>query len=361
MKLISYYIPIVFLISACSTKKDHTRAVIKNITVSLYASANVKATDQYTVTSTVPGIVKQINVNPGDLVKAGEILFVLENREAVLNAANARQALDFTTSNSRASSERLQEAIYQVQVAKEKYQLDSAFYYRQKILWEQNIGTRLDFDQRHLAFTTSAINYDAANKSLAQLKKQLKNDLELSKINYSISKKRQTDYLIKSEIDGKVFDVIKNKGELITTQTTLCVLGKPDQFYLEMNVDEKDIIKINLSQRVEITMDSYQGQSFSGRVSKIYPIMDERSRTFKVEAVFLNPPGKLYPNLTAEVNIIVSVKKNAMLIPRNYLDKNNCVWLKGDIKKKVITGVQDEKNVEILHGLDTQETIYKPD
>jgi HlyD family secretion protein len=361
MKLANYYITLVFLISACSTKRDHTNPVIKDITVSLYASANVKAKDQYTVISTVPGIIKQIKVEPGDLVKAGDLLLVLENREAALNAANARQALDFTTSNSQANSERLQEALYQVQTAKEKYLLDSTVYYRQKNLWEQNIGTRLDFDQRHLAFTTSKINYETAGKSLTQLKKQLKNDVDLSRINYSISKKRQTDYLIKSEIDGKVFDVIKNKGELINPQTVIGIIGKPDQFYLEMNVDEKDITRVRLGQRVEITMDSYQGQSFRGQVSKIYPIMDERSRTFKVEAVFLNPPPKLYPNLTAEVNIVVSVKRKALLIPRSYLDKDNYVWLKGGVKKKVITGAQDERSVEILRGIDTLETIYKPD
>lgn len=89
--------------------------------------------------------------------------------------------------------------------------------------------------------------------------------------------------------------------------------------------------------------------------------MDDRSRTFRVEAVFSNPPGTLYPNLTAEANIIVEVKKKAILIPRSYLDKDNQVWLKDGSKRKVITGVQDERNVEILQGLTTQEVIYKPD
>lgn len=218
MKLVNYAIPLVFLISACSNKKEHTQAVIHDLTVSLYASANVKAKDQYTVISTVPGIIKQINVQPGDLVKAGDVLFVLESREAALNAANARQVLDFSLSNSQANSEQLQEALFEVQAAKDKYRLDSAFYGRQKNLWKQNIGTLLDFDQRQLAFTNSKINYDVAVKHLTQLKKKLKNDLELSRINYLITQKRATDYLIKSEINGKAFDAIKNKGELVAEQ-----------------------------------------------------------------------------------------------------------------------------------------------
>lgn len=361
MKLVKYYFALALLLSACSPKTEHTRAAIKDITVSLYASATVKAKDQYTVVSTVPGIIKQIRVAPGNVVKAGDILFVLENKEAALNTANARQSLDFNALNTQGNSERIRDALYQVQTAKAKYQLDSALYYRQKNLWEQNIGTRVDFDQRQLAITTSKLSYHAAAANLTQLQKQLNNELALSKINYSISAKRQTDYIIKSEIDGKIFDVTKNQGELITSQTALGTVGNADQFYLEMNVDERDITSVKLGQAVEITMDSYKGQAFGGKVSKIYPIMDERSRTFKVESVFLKPPGKLYPNLTAEANIIVKVVKNALLIPRNYLDKDHYVLVKGDIKKQVTTGAQDEKSVEILNGLDTLDTIYKPE
>lgn len=362
MRLLSFYtICFLVLLSACSEKKETTQAVISDITVSLYASASVKSKDQYTVLSTVPGILKQIHVVPGDLVKAGDLLFTLENREATLNAESARQVLDFSTSNSRKNSDRLQETVSQVQATKEKYELDSALYERQKKLWEQNIGTRFDFDQRHLAFATSKINYDAAERRLAQLRSQLKNDVELSNINFQIAKKRQADFLIRSEIDGKVFDVIKNKGELIGPQTALCILGKPDQFYLEMNVDENDITSVVMNQEVAITMDSYKGKLFLGRVSKIYPIMDGRSRTFRVEATFSDPPATLYPNLTAEANIIVNVRKKAILIPRSFLDKDNQIWLEHGTKRKVVTGVQDERNVEILKGLTTQEIIYKPE
>lgn len=357
----NYAVSFLFLLGACSNKKEQSRAVISDITFSLYASGAIKSKDQYTVLSTVPGIIKQIHIEPGALVKTGDLLFTLENREATLNADNARQVLDFSASNSRKNSDRLQEAVSQVEASKEKYQNDSAIYFRQKKLWEQNIGTRLDFDQRHLAFATSKINYDASVSRLSQLKNHLENDVELSKINYQIAKKRQGDFSIKSEIEGKVFDVIKNKGELVGPQTALCIIGKPDQFYLEMNVDENDITSVIMDQEVVITMDSYKGKLFRGRVSKIFPIMDGRSRTFRVEATFSDPPATLYPNLTAEANIIVKVKKNAILIPRSFLDKDNQIWLEDGTKRKVVTGVQDERNVEILKGLTTQEIIYKPE
>lgn len=356
-----YYIITLLMVLGCTSKKEHTRPTVNDITVSVYASATVKAKAQYTVNSTLPGVIKRIMIEPGQQVKAGETLFVMDSREAELNTANTRQTLDYARLNNRNGSELLEQSLNQLRAAKERYLLDSSLFYRQKNLWEQNIGSRSDFDQRRTAFATAKINYETASNSYKQLKQQLKNELELSEINYHISQKRRADYLIKSEIDGRIFDVLTKTGEVVSQQSPLCIIGKPNEFYLEMNVDEKDITRIKLDERIEITMDSYRGQVFRGRVSKIFPIMDEKSRTFKIEALFLSPPPRLYPNLTAEVNIVIDVKQNAILIPRSYLDSNGCVWLDNGVKKKVITGVRDETNVEILHGLDTSQIIYKPE
>lgn len=355
--LIPYSILFLF---ACFDRREHTRPIVSDITISLYASAYVKAKEQHTILSSVSGFIKHVGVEPGEVVQKGTILFVLEDKEARLNAANARQLLDYSSFKSSKNSEQLKEALFQVEASKDRYEIDSSFYQRQKRLWDQNIGTRLELDQRQLAYSTSRINYDAAVNRQGQLAKQLLNEAEVSKINYRITQSRQSDYLIKSDMDGRIFDIIKHKGELVNQQNALCVIGSANEFYLEMNVDEKDITKVKTGQRVEITMDSYQGRIFSGKVSKIYPIMEERSRTFKIEAVFLNVPPRLYPNLTAEVNIIVDVRRNAILIPRSYLDEENFVLLQDNKKRKVATGVKDERNVEVLNGLDTLDVIYKP-
>jgi multidrug efflux pump subunit AcrA (membrane-fusion protein) len=77
--------------------------------------------------------------------------------------------------------------------------------------------------------------------------------------------------------------------------------------------------------------------------------MDARSRTFKIEAHFLQVPVKLYPNLTAEANIIIQTKENTITIPRSYLVDNDYVIVNNDEKKKV--KLSDYQKVEILEGL----------
>ncbi len=82
-------------------------------------------------------------------------------------------------------------------------------------------------------------------------------------------------------------------------------------FIIEMLVDEVDIVKISINQKVIISLDAYKGEIFTGKVSKIYPKKDERNQTFTVEAVFDEAPIKLYPGLSGESNIIISAKKES--------------------------------------------------
>ncbi|WP_258931890.1 efflux RND transporter periplasmic adaptor subunit [Flavobacterium oreochromis] len=120
------------------------------------------------------------------------------------------------------------------------------------------------------------------------------------------------------------------------------------------------MVRVEVGQKVLITMDSYKGEVFQATINKIYPIMDARSRTFKIEAHFVKPPQKLYPNLTAEANIIIKTRKNVLTIPRNYLIENEYVLVNKDEKRKIKIGLSDYQNVEVIGGLKVEETIYLP-
>ena len=129
---------------------------------------------------------------------------------------------------------------------------------------------------------------------------------------------------------------------------------------MELEVDENDMVRVNIGQQALVTMNSYRGQVFEATIDKIYPIMQERSRTFKIEAHFVNPPKKMYPNLTTEANIVIKTKKNAMTIPKSYLIQDRYVLVNKDEKRNVKIGLSDYQKVEILEGLKAEETIYKP-
>ena len=150
------------------------------------------------------------------------------------------------------------------------------------------------------------------------MKRQLKLASGQSKNNLQIAQSSKDNLIIRSEVDGVVYKINKEQGELVTSLSALAVIGA-DEFIIELNVDEFDIVKIMPGQQVIIRMDSYKSQVFEANVLSIYPMMNERTRTFKVDAVFTKKPEVLFPNLSLEANIVIKTKQNVLTIPRNYL------------------------------------------
>ena len=238
--------------------------------------------------------------------------------------------------------------------------VDKSLYDRNKRIKKYNIISEVDFEKVTLAYKSSQLNLQTSQKQLSQLKLQLNFDQNKNNILLQIGQKTQSDYAIKSAFSGEIFDVLVKEGTLITPQIPLAIIGQKNAFLLELEVDENDMARVKLNQSVLITLDSYKNQVFNAKIDKIYPIMDERSRTFKIEAHFVNPPQKLYPNVSAEANIIIQTKKNAITIPKIYLLKGDSIQISKKEKRKVKIGLSDYQKVEILEGLKADEMIYKP-
>lgn len=345
-------------IIACKQKVEKTKPVVSDISESIYASGIIKSKNQYQAFATVNGIIDNIFVSEGDSVKAGTPIISLSNVAQKLGKENAELAARYTDFN--ANQDKLNEAKLLIDLASSKLKNDSALYFRQLALWQQQVGSKVDLEQRELTYQNSKTSYYSAKVKYLDLKRQLDFSSSQSKKNLLISSKLESDYTLRSEIDGVVYDILKEKGEQVGLQTPLAVIGNKEHFILEMQVDEYDIFKIQKGLKVLITMDSYKGQVFEATVSKIYPIMNERSKTFLVEAEFVQRPPMLYPNVTFEANIVLQTKKQAILIPRNYL-LNDSLVIKADGEKvSVKTGLRDFQKIEIISGIQAEDELLKP-
>lgn len=351
----------ILLLFSCSQKEtDEIQPKNGTVTESVYASGVIKADNQYTVFPTVSGVLQKINVSVGQTITKGQSLFQIESEKAQLATENARLAYQMSQESGRFIQDKIAEAELRVQSAKDKLALDESVYKRSKNVKEYNAISEVDFEKVELAYKNSKLAYATALKQLSQLKTQLNNEQSRSNINLKMNQKSQSDFTVKSAFSGELFDVLVKEGTLISPQTPLAIIGKKDNYLLELDVDENDMVRVTVGQKILVTMDSYKGQVFEATVDKIYPIMDVRSRTFKIEAHFVKTPAKLYPNLTAEANIIINVRKNVLTIPRNYLVDDEYVLVNEDEKRKIKVGLSDYQNVEVLEGLKANETIYLP-
>lgn len=344
--------------SACKLETKGIKAEYTALTESVYASLSVKPLNRYYAYAGVGGIVKQNLVTEGELVTEGQVLVQIDNTNPALNAENARLAYEQAKENYSGEQNLLDELKNQMQTAKLKLKNDSLNYFRQKRLKEQNIGSEKEYENIELAYQLSKNQLSLLKINYSQTKSQLETNLRQAQNSYQNSLKTTKDYAVKSEIEGKVYELMKERGEIVLLQEPLAMLGSRDSFLVEMMVDEVDIPKLMLDQKVLIRLDAYGKEVFEGSLSKIYPKMDSRSQTFKVEAVFVKQPDQLYPGLTGEANIIIQEKEKVLTIPFDYLQSGSKVQTKDGLIK-VETGIQNFDRIEILSGLDTNTYILK--
>ena len=356
----SIFLLVLTMISCSKKKGEQTKPTFGTITESVYAAGIIKAENQYTVFSTVNGILKKINATVGQTITKNQPIFEIENEKAELNTENAFLTYQLSQESNHYIQDKIMEMQTKVQIAYDKLVVDESIYSRNKRIKQYNVISEIDYQKVELAYKNSKSNYEVAKMQLKQLLSQLKNDQNKNKIALKINQKTQNDFTVKSAFTGELFDVLVKEGTVITPQMPLATIGKKNEYLLALDVDENDMVRIKLNQNLIVSMDSYKGKVFEANIDKIYPIMDDRSRTFKIEAHFNKVPKKLYPNLTVEANIIIKIKKNVLTIPKSYLINGTYVLVNKDEKRKVIVGLNDYQNAEIISGLKADEIIYKP-
>lgn len=345
---------------SCSSERETIHAEKKEMVEAVYSSIVLEPDNAYKVNSSITGYIETVNVSEGDAVKKGDVLFVISNQPVKLNQENAALNYELLDDSYKGEANVLEEMNLELKSAKLKMKNDSINYLRFKNLYDKNACTKFDFDNAALAYEISKNNCTTLSSRIKRKEKELKNQLNQLKNTLSVSALRTDDYYIKSNIDGKVFQVFKERGEYASMQEPLAIVGDKSNFKLKMLIDEVDISNVQLGQKVLVTLEAYKSKVFEAKITKISPKMDERTQTFEVEAFFVNAPDHLYMGLTGEGNIVIREKKSALVIPREYLMPGNKVETENGIVK-VKTGLSNWSYVEITAGITESTVLLKPE
>ncbi|MBT8183424.1 MAG: HlyD family efflux transporter periplasmic adaptor subunit [Eudoraea sp.] len=332
----------------------------KAITESVYTSVTVQPDSLYKAYAAVAGILDNNLVEEGDIVSKGTPILQIINTRPKLNTENARLALQLAEENYKGSSAVLKNIKDQIEAAELSLANDSINYYRQKNLWDQQIGSKVEYDNRKLAYELSQKNLNSLINQYERSSNELRTQMEQASNNFRDAQESTKDFTVSSKINGRVYALFKNPGEIVTTLEPLASIGSKDVFISELLVDEVDIVKLGLGQKAIIALDAYPDEVFEAEVTKIYPKKDERSQTFRVEALFLSPPEKLYPGLSGEGNIIIDQRQEVLTIPKGFLIEGNKVQTEDGLVE-VELGLQNLEEVEVLSGITENTYILMPE
>lgn len=348
------------LIISCKNNEGKILPQKQNLAEAVYSSVTIQPDSLYQVYSVVAGILDKNIVEEGDVLTRNQNVIQIINNAPRLNTENARLSLELAKENYKGSSTLLSGIEDEISSAQLKYENDSTNFFRQKNLWEQHIGSKAEYETKELNYRLSKNNLQLLKNKFNSTKNELQTAVKQAENNYKTSLIGSTDFTIKSKINGKVYALYKNPGEIVNTLEPLAAIGCENDFIIEMLVDEVDIVKISLDQNVIISLDAYEGKAFEGKVSKILPKKDERNQTFKVEAVFNKSPQILYPGLSGEANIIIASKDNVLTIPKSYLIDGNTIRTEDGIVEIVI-GLENLEFIEVISGISETTYILKPE
>lgn len=353
-------ISLISMLIGCGKKRESIKPHFENMIEAVYASATIQPDEEYKVNASISGYLEEVKVEEGDLVKKGDLLFVISNKPIQLTEQNAELAYQLMQDSYSGQANVIDEMKLSLSSAQVKMQNDSLNYARFIELDHKNACSKTELDNSKMMYQVSKNNYLGLKKQIARKEIELKNQLTQSKNNLSASSLRTGDYFIRSNIDGKVFQINKEKGEMVSLQEPLAIIGDQNRYSIEMLIDEVDISKVELGQKVLITLEAYKKEVFEAVLTEISPKMDEKNQTFKIKARFTKAPKKLYMGLTGEANIVVKEGVKSLVIPSDYLLPGNMVETESG-KVKVEIGLTNWDFVQIISGIDQNTVVLKPE
>lgn len=340
---------------------EETKPIRKDVTETVFASGILEAKNTYNLTAQADGYLTQLNFEEGDNISIGKVLAVIDNKEAGLNRQSAAELYNIAQSNTQSNAPALQQAQNTIGINRQKMELDLINYQRYQKLWTSNSIAKIDLDNAELQYKTSAGNYQSAVENYNQVKQQAQQQLISTKATKNINTIITGKNLIKAVVAGKVFKKYKQTGDYVKRGETIALMGIAENIYAKVNIDEGNIDKVKIGQEAFIQLNINKDKVYKGTVSEIYPSFDEAAQSFICKLQFTDSLDFNIINTQLQSNIVVSVTKNALLIPRNYLDFGGNVQVKGQKEKtKVQTKFVSNEWVQVLGGID-ENTILVTD
>jgi membrane fusion protein (multidrug efflux system) len=245
----------------------------------MQTQGSIEAVDNILVSARTGGVISQVMVKEGDVVTKGQVLAQIDNSITLRS----------------------------IEEVKSQLELARTVYERQKNLWDQKIGTEVQYLQ-------AKNNKESMEKRLATLNEQL----DMSRV--------------KSPINGSVDEVSMKIGQNAAPGLPAFRVVSSDKLKMKANVSESYVTAIAKGNKTTLTFSDIN-KTIDAQVTFVGRTINQLSRTFAVE-VALPPNGDLRPNMTGVLRIIFDSKKAAIVVPVNVVQEVN--------KEKIVYTVETQ-------------------
>jgi membrane fusion protein, multidrug efflux system len=327
-------------------------------------SGTLTSPDQARISSEVAGIVRDVRVQLGTEVRAGDVIARLEPRELQLALDRAESALRQVEAQLGIDhrQERQPPADDQIasmrQAAANRDDARNAFERAQQ-LSGRGLLTQADRDTAETRLKVAEANYQATLDTVHSLKASLQD----RRASYELAQKKVADAVIKAPVAGSISERLIQPGEYIRENTPVATIVQMNPLKLKSAIQEKHASLITPGQTVEFDVEAFLDRKFKGRIAYVSPAVDQATRTFAVEALVDNGDRQLKPGFFAKGVVMTRLDENVIAVPEDAISTlagvSTVYVIEGGKARaqQVTLGARKNKLAEVTSGLKGDETL----
>jgi RND family efflux transporter MFP subunit len=284
------------------------------------------------------GRLQEITVRLGDRVSRGQRIAKIEDYELIEQVKQAEAAIEVSEATIRQREADLDLARGNAE--------------RSRSLFERKILAKQALDDTESRLQSAMASLDLARAQHSQSKARL-DELRITLNNTVIT----------SPVNGFVARRGVDPGAFVSQNAPVVDVVDIGRVRLVANVVEKDLKQVRAGNATQAQVDAYPGETFTGRIARVSPVLDPTTRTAPIEIEIPNTDFRLKPGMYARVGIATGGRKDALVVPTNAvvdLGGRRGVFIpRNDVAvfRIVQVGLEQPKVTEVLGGLEENETV----
>jgi RND family efflux transporter MFP subunit len=360
----------------------------RDLEVIISFTGDVLPNRQTAIFAKTSGYIRAVLADRGQSVKEGQLLVVIEpsEMEAALDqtrAALASAQAGLQVARSNLDSARANVANQQANLARTQAVLanDQRQAERMAELFAKGLVSAQDRDNARTAFEASRAVVQAQEAQVQVARVQIEtNDsqvklaetqVEQQRAALRMSQMRLDDTKIVAPFAGYISQKNLDVGAAVSSlaaatsnaSVAILVLQDIDPVKIQIEVGERDVPRVKVGNTIRLAVDAYPDKRFTGVVARVLHALDPRTRTMGVEVEVPNRERLLNPGMYARVQLLVEVRKGALLIPVDALvgaeGKPMVLLVRGGkvASQVVALGAEDGPLVQITKGLTPDDQV----
>lgn len=322
---------------------ETTQAFETDIVKKTTATGSVKPRKEIEIKPKVSGIIQEIFVEEGQILKKGDLIAKVKIIPNMVNLNNAESRVDR---------------------AKIQLQYNSTIYQRQKDLYDKGVIAKSEFEEAETTFRNAEEELDAA-----------KANLELIRDGQTSKSESTTNTVITSTIEGMVLEIPVEEGNSVIESntfndgTTIATVADMGEMIFEGKIDESEVGKIKEGMPLILTIGAIEDVEFEAMLEHISPkgLEENGAVQFEIRAqVKLRDDYFIRAGYSANAAIVLDRRDQVLAISESQLGfENDTVFVEIETEPQVFekrivqTGLSDGINIEITGGLGKEDKIKK--